>query len=44
MRGGSLTRYRPDDQSGNGFMRDGFVDSTLRMARFKNGRTVGFAY
>ena len=22
MRGGSLTRFRPDDQSGNGFFRD----------------------
>ena len=29
MRGGSLTRYRPDDQSGKGFMRD-LASSTLR--------------
>ena len=24
MRGGSLTRFRPDDQSGNGFVQDFF--------------------
>ena len=29
MRGGSLTRFRPDDQSGNGFLRD-LTSSSLR--------------
>ena len=29
MRGGSLTRFRPDDQSGSGFLRD-FASSSLR--------------
>ena len=29
MRGGALTRFRPDDQSGNGFVRD-VVSSSLR--------------
>ena len=29
MRGGSLTRFRPDDQSGNGFLRD-LTSSSVR--------------
>ena len=29
MRGGSLTRFKPDDQSGNGFLRD-LVSSSAR--------------
>ena len=29
MRGGSLTRFRPDDQSGTGFLKD-FASSSLR--------------
>ena len=29
MRGGSLTRFKPDDQSGSGFLRD-FASSSLR--------------
>ena len=29
MRGGTLTRFRPDEQSGNGFVRD-VVSSSLR--------------
>ena len=29
MRGGSLTRLRPDDQFGSGFVRD-FIESSMR--------------
>ena len=32
MRGGSLTRFRPDDQSGSGFLRD-FASSSLQSGR-----------
>ena len=38
MRGGSLTRFRPDDQSGNGFVRD-FIRASAREGwkRLKTG-------
>ena len=42
MRGGSLTRFRPDDQSGNGFVRD-LVKSTARASwqGLKKGAPLG---
>ena len=33
MRGGSLTRFRPDGQSGNGFFGDAIKDVALSSAR-----------
>ena len=42
MRGGSLTRFRPDDQSGQGFVRD-LVSSSARAGwqGLKKGAPLG---